>query len=72
VRNDDRKDIIGTGLGLSLAKQIIDVHGGTISVESEHGEGSKFTFTIPIHREGMAPVTATTTSHMESAAVLTN
>ncbi len=72
VRNDDRKDIIGTGLGLSLAKQIIEVHGGTISVESEHGEGSKFTFTIPIHREGMEPVTASTTNHMESAAVLTN
>ncbi len=70
VRNDDRKDIIGTGLGLSLAKQIIEIHGGTISVESEHGEGSTFTFTIPIHLEGME--STTTSPHPESAAVLTN
>ena len=70
VRNDDRKDIIGTGLGLSLAKQIIEIHGGTISVESEHGNGSKFTFTIPIHLEGMEPTT--TAPHPESQAVLTN
>jgi two-component system phosphate regulon sensor histidine kinase PhoR len=48
VRSDDRKDIIGTGLGLSLVKQIIEVHEGTIRVESEHGEGSTFTFTLPI------------------------
>ena len=28
-------------------KQIIEVHGGTISVQSEHGSGSTFTFTVP-------------------------
>lgn len=47
VRCDDRKDIIGTGLGLSLVKQIVEVHGGAISVQSEHGVGSTFSFTIP-------------------------
>jgi two-component system phosphate regulon sensor histidine kinase PhoR len=52
VRCDDRKDIIGTGLGLSLVKQIIDVHSGTIKVESEHGVGSTFTFSIPIKPPG--------------------
>jgi two-component system phosphate regulon sensor histidine kinase PhoR len=51
VRHEDRKDIIGTGLGLSLVKQIIEVHGGAISVESEHGEGSTFTFTVPVKSE---------------------
>jgi two-component system, OmpR family, phosphate regulon sensor histidine kinase PhoR len=60
VRCDDRKDIIGTGLGLSLVKQIIDLHQGTIRVESEHGEGSTFIFTIPVTKGGREPITITT------------
>jgi len=62
VRCDDRKDIIGTGLGLSLVKQIIDVHQGTIRVESEHGKGSTFTFTVPVAKAGMEPITMTTSA----------
>jgi signal transduction histidine kinase len=37
----------GTGLGLSLSYEIINAHGGNISVESKEGEGSVFTITIP-------------------------
>jgi signal transduction histidine kinase len=37
---------MGTGIGLSIVKQIIREHGGTIQVESEPGKGSKFTLTL--------------------------
>lgn len=41
-------DISGTGIGLSIAKEIIDVHKGRIRAESEKGKGTKFIFTLPV------------------------
>jgi len=39
---------LGAGLGLFIAKAIVDAHGGAISLESEPGAGSTFSFTIPV------------------------
>ena len=41
-------DISGTGIGLCVAKEIVELHGGKIWAESEKNNGAKFTFTLPL------------------------
>ncbi|TET52059.1 MAG: ATP-binding protein, partial [Anaerolineales bacterium] len=41
------RDTGGVGLGLAIAKQLVEAHGGKIEVESEAGQGTRFTFTLP-------------------------
>ena len=43
-----RYRVQGTGMGLAIAKAIIEAHGGTIEVTSQVGQGSVFSFTLPI------------------------
>ena len=51
IENDRIKEIPGTGLGLSLTKRLVNLHGGDIWFESELGKGTTFFFTIPKRKE---------------------
>jgi signal transduction histidine kinase len=48
VDNTSTRKKGGTGLGLSISRRIVELHGGTITVESEIGKGSVFKVTVPI------------------------
>jgi two-component system sensor histidine kinase KdpD len=45
-----RQSVQGTGMGLAIAKAIVEAHGGTISLTSQPGRGSVFSFTLPLTR----------------------
>jgi PAS domain S-box-containing protein len=47
-RVNESQSIAGLGLGLYIVRQIVEIHGGTVRVESEPGQGSTFTVTLPL------------------------
>jgi signal transduction histidine kinase len=47
IEQESPSKVNGTGLGLHIAKNLIEMHGGQISVTSDVGKGSKFSFTLP-------------------------
>jgi signal transduction histidine kinase/ligand-binding sensor domain-containing protein/DNA-binding response OmpR family regulator len=51
VGSSDTREHEGTGIGLSLTRELIDIYRGEIKVESEPGKGSMFTVVLPVSRE---------------------
>lgn len=47
---ENRYYVQGTGMGLAIAKAVVEAHSGTIRVTSQLGQGSVFSFTLPLHR----------------------
>ncbi len=50
IRSETTKDIAGSGMGLPIVKKIVDMHRGTVHVESEEGKGSTFIVSLPLAR----------------------
>jgi signal transduction histidine kinase len=56
VDNSFTKRFEGTGLGLPLARQFVKLHGGSLSIESAPGEGTKVSIRLPAERVMLAPL----------------
>ena len=67
VRNNGHDDIEGNGLGLAIVKSIAQGHGGDVTVESEVGEGSCFTFSLPLAQSENRSVEINQTTKVEKS-----
>jgi two-component system, OmpR family, sensor kinase len=69
-RGSNVSGIVGTGVGLNLVKMVIDLHGGSVTVESQEGKGSRFTVRLPLEpppQAGQSPASAGTAAEDRAA-----
>lgn len=52
VKGTEAEHIKGTGIGLHLAKSLVEMHDGQMLIDSEYGKGSTFGFSVPVKKEG--------------------
>jgi signal transduction histidine kinase len=71
VDGSSSREFSGTGLGLSLAKEFVELHGGQIHVESELGRGTRFWFELPYLAPAGEPATAGETGDAQSGSAET-
>jgi signal transduction histidine kinase len=57
-----RTERLGAGLGLPIAKGVVEAHGGKLWVDSEQGKGTKFFFTLPVAKATKEAATASAES----------
>ena len=61
---------VGVGLGLAVVKRIVDEKGGTISVDSAKGKGTRFDIVLPLHRETVQPPKARESASIDGCRLL--
>jgi CheY-like chemotaxis protein/HPt (histidine-containing phosphotransfer) domain-containing protein len=67
VKNERNRNIVGTGLGLPISKAFVEMMGGSITLESEYGEGCVFNIIIPMEEGDESKVNREITSHKAQA-----